>query len=319
MKLYPMKLKPCVKHAPWGGRRLVDEYGLPEPDQGKEAGEAWVLSCEGDYQNIIVNGPLAGSLFADFYAANRNITGSRGGGTERFPVLIKLIDARDDLSVQVHPGDEDAPGQGKTEAWYIIDCEPGAGLLLGFKRRTGKEVFEKAAGTVELLPLLKKIPVKKGDVFFIPAGTVHAICKGILLAEVQQSSDTTYRLFDYNRLIKGEKRPLHLVDGVHVSSIMPYHNMYCENGKTERLAGARTTALVASPYFSVRRVDVDSVYTDAADDRSFVSLLALEGEGVLACPDCEDVEMKKGECVFIPANCGDFALRGQISVLETRL
>ena len=256
---------------------------------------------------------------ADFYAANRNTTGSRGGGTERFPVLIKLIDARDDLSVQVHPGDEDAPGQGKTEAWYIIDCEPGAGLLLGFKRRTEKKIFEKAAGTVDILPLLKKVPVKKGDVFFIPAGTVHAICKGILLAEVQQSSDTTYRLFDYNRLIKGEKRPLHLVDGVRVSSTMPYHNLYCENGKTERLAGARRTALVASPYFSVRRVDVDSVYTDAADDRSFVSLLALEGEGVLACPDCEDVEMKKGECVFIPANCGDFALRGQISVLETRL
>lgn len=318
MKLYPMKLKPFVKPAPWGGTRLIEEYGMTKPKEGI-AGEAWVLSCDEHGQNIIANGPHADSLFADFYASHKKITGLRGGATERFPVLVKFIDARDDLSVQVHPNDKDAPGQGKTEAWYIIDCEPGASLLLGFKRRTARKIFEKAARSGEILPLLKEIPVKKGDVFYIPAGTVHAIRKGILLAEVQQSSDITYRLFDYNKLCDGKPRELHLDDAIRVSSIMPYQNLFCQNGKEEPLEGAKRTGLVDSPYFSLRKVDVDTVYADTADEQSFVSLLILEGEGVLSCPGCENVELKKGECVFIPAGCGDFTLRGSITVLETRI
>lgn len=319
MKLYPMKLKPCTIHALWGGTRLMDEYGMPPPKGGKEAGEAWVLSCESKGPNIIANGALAGSLFADVYAAHREMTGLHGGGTDRFPVLVKIIDARDDLSVQVHPDDRDVPGQGKTEAWYIIDCAPGASLLLGFKRRTTREEFEKAARSGELMPLLHEIPVKKGDVFYIPTGTVHAIRKGILLAEVQQSSDITYRLFDYNRLYDDERRPLHLDDAIRVSSTMPYQNIYRPKDKTEQREGAARTDLVDSRYFTVRKVDVDAIYTDKADEQSFVSLLVLEGEGVLACSGCEDVEMKKGECVFIPAGCGEFTLRGRLTVLETRI
>jgi len=314
-----MKLKPYVKYAPWGGKRLMEEYGMPKPEKGEVAGEAWVLSCDKNGPNTIANGEFADTLFADFYAGHREVTGLRGGADERFPVLIKFIDAREELSVQVHPDDKDAPGQGKTEAWYMIDCAPGASLLLGFKRRTTKKIFEKAARSGEILPLLREVPVKKGDVFFIPAGTVHAIGKGILLAEVQQSSDITYRLFDYNKLYDNKLRPLHLDDSIRVSSTMPYHNAYCENGKFEQLNGAKRAGLIDSPYFSVRKVDVDAIYADKADEKSFVSLLVLEGEGVLVCSGCEDVEMKKGECVFIPANCGDFVLRGQISVLETRI
>lgn len=218
--MYPIILKPYVSETIWGGRKLIDEYHVVTDK--KNAAEGWMLSCHPAGESTVVNGEFAGQTLTEVLKRDPALCGSNAERFEDFPILIKFIDARDDLSVQVHPTKEycelTGRGQSKTECWYIIDCDEDAHLLLGFNESISKEQFEEAIKTNTLTDYTAKVKVKPGDFFFIESGTLHAICKGILLAEVQESSNTTYRIYDYGRLGNdGKPRELHVEDALAVT------------------------------------------------------------------------------------------------------
>ena len=315
--MYPFILTPAVKDYLWGGTRLSREYGLDSTKQ-KQA-EGWMLSCHKDGESIIANGEFSGCTLSDVIKKHPELCGSSVNSKD-FPVLIKLIDAKDDLSVQVHPDDEYAmrvEGEsGKTEAWYIVDCEPGAKLIYGFKKEMSKDEFRSAIENNTLLDVVNRVEVKKGDLFFIKAGTLHAIGKGILLAEVQQSSNTTYRVYDYGRLQNGKPRQLHIDKAVDVTVCAPASGTGKPQGEPEKHDGYCSTLLVKCDLFTSTSIEVYSEYTDKATKDSFISLLVLDGEGTLRSSDCE-ISVKKGMSVFVPANSGDFTINGKLSVLKT--
>ncbi|MGN0552633.1 MAG: type I phosphomannose isomerase catalytic subunit, partial [Oscillospiraceae bacterium] len=210
--MYPLKLKPAFKDYLWGGTKLRDVYG--KDCSFDKVAESWELSCHKDGNSVIDNGEAKGMTLAEYIEKKgKAILGKNCERFENFPVLIKLIDAKDNLSVQVHPDNEYAmrvEGEyGKTEMWYIVDCDEGAELIYGFKGNVSKEEFAERIKNNTLLEITNSVPVKKGDVFFIRSGTLHAIGKGILIAEIQQNSNTTYRVYDYGRVgADGKTRPL---------------------------------------------------------------------------------------------------------------
>lgn len=316
-----MKLKPAISSTIWGGRRLINEYGV-ETDK-ENAAEAWVLSCHPSGCSTIENDKYAGRTLKSVYDENRSICGKNGERFSEFPILIKFIDARDNLSIQVHPDEEYARrvenGAGKTECWYILDCDDDAYLILGFNEKIDGETFKRSIENDTLLDYVKKVKVKKGDFFFIESGTLHAICKGILLAEVQQNSDTTYRIYDYNRKsADGKPRELHISKAVDVTNTSPYSfdiNEHCR--KAEPLYNDKIL-LTSCELFTVFKTEVKDTYKSFADESSFVSLLALDGDGALECCG-QKLPFKKGDSFFIPAGAGDFSVNGRLDVLETRI
>ena len=217
-----LKLKPSCKDYIWGGHRLAEEYGI-QSDKDVLA-EAWVLSCHPDGPCVIVNGPNAGKTLAQYIQEN----GSQALGTHcrrfrDFPILVKFIDAAQNLSVQVHPGNRYALAEehqyGKTEMWYVMDAAPNSFLYYGFKREVSQEEFARRIQEDTLLEVLNAVPVQKGDVLFIESGTIHAIGAGILIAEIQQNSNVTYRVYDYGRVGKdGKKRDLHIEKALAVTN-----------------------------------------------------------------------------------------------------
>ena len=225
MNLYPIKLNPYVSETIWGGKKLIEEYGVKT--EKNNAAEGWMLSCHDAGSSTVANGEFAGKSFADVVKENPELCGKNAEKFSDFPILIKFIDAMDNLSVQVHPTKEycekTGRGQSKTECWYIIDAEEDAYLILGFENKITPEEFKAAIENNTLTDYVSKVPVKKGDFFFIESGTLHAICKGILLAEVQESSNTTYRIYDYNRVGNdGKPRELHVEDGAAVTKLEKY-------------------------------------------------------------------------------------------------
>ena len=220
-----LKLKPACKDYLWGGDRLRTDFGV-ESDLHPLA-EAWVLSCHPDGPSTIVNGPYAGKTLAEYIEAEgKGVLGSDCAPFAMFPVLTKLIDAKGDLSIQVHPSDEYALEHehqyGKTEMWYIVDCEPGAYLYYGFDHEISGEEFARRIQDNTLTEVLNAAPVHKGDVFFIPSGTLHAICHGIVIAEIQQNSNVTYRVYDYGRVgADGKPRALHIQQALAVTKCTP--------------------------------------------------------------------------------------------------
>ena len=267
-----LKLKPTLKDYLWGGTRLKTEYKM-ETDLEKVA-EAWVLSTHKDGPSVVLNGELQGKTLTEAVEAlGRDCLGEKGKEFEFFPILIKLIDAKDDLSVQVHPDDEYAlktEGEyGKTEMWYIVDCEPGATLYYGFKHKISKEEFKSRINDNTLTDVLNKVPVKKGDVFFIQSGTIHAIGSGILIAEIQQNSNTTYRVSDYGRLgADGKPRPLHIDKAVEVTTL--------DTAVVQADLPAGT--LAQCKYFTVKLHSVENEKVINVGNDSFSSLLCLDGE-----------------------------------------
>ena len=212
--MYPIKLKPALKDYIWGGTRLKSDFH--KTSDLERVAESWELSCHKDGPSIIENGELAG-LTLDEYVKRygTNVLGTNCSKFESFPILIKLIDAKDNLSVQVHPDNDYAlrvEGEyGKTEMWYIVDCDDGAELLYGFKNSISKEEFKERIQNNTLTEVTNRVRVNKGDAFFIEAGCLHAIGKGIVIAEIQQNSNTTYRIYDYGRLgTDGKPRDLHI-------------------------------------------------------------------------------------------------------------
>lgn len=239
-------------------------------------------------------------------------------GVGRSPLLVKIINARESLSVQVHPGDdyamenEDSPG--KTEMWYVLDCEPGAFLYYGLKHKISPNEFLKRIKNDTILEVCQKVAVKKGDVFFIPAGLLHAIGKGIKVAEVQQNSNITYRVYDYHRQDEQNRfRPLHIRQAEAVTGFMPPLQGHRPMGQRVRKEGFFSQLLVRCPYFRVSKIEVETAMKEAADTKCH-SLLVLEGEGRLNCKEL-GMDIKAGESIYIPKDTGPYEVEGKICFL----
>lgn len=304
MEWYPLLLTPPVKDYIWGGQRLKTEFGF-ETDAAIAA-EAWMLSCHKDGMSVVENGDMAGKTLGEVLEEwGREALGEKAAAFPYFPLLIKLIDANDRLSVQVHPDDAYAmrvEGEfGKTEMWYVVDCEPGAQLIYGLNCGLTKADFRRHIEDNTLPEVCNFVPVQKGDVFFIEAGTLHAIGAGILIAEVQQNSNTTYRVSDYGRLgADGRPRPLHIDKAVDVTRLTPPHLPYGNVGEVVPVPGGSLRELAACPLFTAQLLTVeDSILVGSME--SFTSLLVLDEDGTLRFGEGETLSLKKGSSVFLPA------------------
>jgi len=311
----PMKLRPHISETVWGGTRLIESYGI-DPGGRANAAEAWVLSAHPKGCSVIETGPFAGRTLAELYAERPELFGSDCAGKEKFPIIVKLIDAKEDLSLQVHPRDGDEAlrfGEaGKNECWFILEAPPGAKLYMGLREAITRAQFAAAIENKTIMGYVQAFEVEEGDFFFIPAGTLHAIGKGVLLAEVQQSSDTTYRVYDYNRLYNGKPRELHVEQAQAVADLLPYEPPRQKWG----LFG--TKKLCECDWFTVEERDARFGFSEEAEDESFVHLLILEADdGALL--EWEDMEMdiKKGDSIFVPAGAGKFSVDGEVRALVT--
>lgn len=316
--LYPLRLRAALKDYIWGGTALKTAFHK-KSDLEKVA-ESWELSCHKDGQSIVENGIYEGlTLSAYVEKAGREVLGENAEKFTYFPILIKLIDAADDLSVQVHPGNEyalSAEGEyGKTEMWYIVDCAEDAALLYGFKETIGKEEFKRRIEENTLLEVCNRVPVKKGDVFFMDAGTLHAIGKGIIIAEIQQNSNTTYRIYDYGRVgADGKARQLHVEKALDVTELTPPQKPTRPVAQMNFFTDFSMKLLAQCEYFTVYHVEVKKECKLRADASSFQSILVLDGALTLSC-EAEELALTKGDSVFIPADMGDYVLQGQGEVI----
>lgn len=321
--MYPMLMKPAFKDYIWGGTRLRDDFGK-DCDFDKVA-ESWELSCHKDGNSVIANGEFAGMSLSEYIEKQgKAVLGTNCARFENFPVLIKLIDAKDNLSVQVHPDNEYAQrveGEyGKTEMWYVVDADEGATLLYGFKHEISKEEFRERIENNTLLEVTNAVPVKKGDVFFIRSGTLHAIGKGILIAEIQQNSNTTYRIYDYGRVGKdGKPRELHIDKALDVTKLCPAEP-YPETEwvTADSKTGWKKKLLSSCEYFTVNALDIPESAELTADEKSFVSLLFLDGTSTISYNGGK-LDVKKGDSVFIPAGFGSFKINGKCSAVMTTI
>lgn len=302
------QLIPACKDYIWGGQRLKTDFGIQSGLN--PLSEAWVLSCHPDGPSVLADGPDRGmTLRAWLDKAGKEALGTACEAFEDFPMLIKLIDAKKDLSIQVHPSDAYAlehEGQyGKTEMWVVLDAEPGASLYYGFDREVSLEEFSSRVSDGTLTEVLRKVPVKPGDVFFIPSGTLHAIGAGLVIAEIQQNSNVTYRVFDYGRLgADGKPRPLHVEKALAVTDRRPAPALDFE----DHLGDCR--------YFTTDGHQGD--FQGDCDGTSFHALLFTEGQGSLTCGG-ETREVRKGQCWFLPAGSGEYQVSGDVRTLDAYL
>lgn len=310
-----LKLKPSCKDYLWGGRRLIEEYG--KAYEGEILAETWELSCHPDGPSMIANGAHAGKTLPQFIAEQgKQALGTNCRRFRDFPILIKFIDAKDNLSIQVHPDNRYAlknEGQyGKTEMWYVMDAGKDAFLYYGFEKEISKEEFEKRILADNLLEALHAVPVKKGDVLFIESGTIHAIGKDILIAEIQQNSNVTYRVYDYGRVgADGKKRELHVDKAVAVTKRAP------------AVGNAGAYPHIADcDYFTVDKLELDGAVrkklAGEVGTESFVSILILDGEGTVT-NDGESVTYQKGDSLFLPAGSGAYEIEGVCDALVTTI
>ena len=315
----PFYLKAPVKDYIWGGTRLRELFGK---EGGDRLAESWELSCHPDGECYIMGGEFDGMKLSDFVNEHPEAVGSGFKSGDSFPVLVKLIDAKNDLSVQVHPNDEYAHkyenDNGKTEMWYVIDAAPDSELIYGFNEELSKEEFRKAIENNTLMEKLRRVPVKQGDVFFIEPGTLHAIGKGILIAEIQQSSNVTYRVYDYGRLgADGKPRPLHIEKALEVTNTKPLDPERPVYGL--ELDGVVTQLLADCKYFNVNRHRLIKELELYADKNSFAHVLMIGGSGGELAADNHRLELTMGSSVFVPAGTGAFAIKGNCDVIVTTI
>lgn len=315
--LYPLKFEPLLMERIWGGNKLQTE--LNKPLNGRnDIGESWELSGVEDHVSVVSNGFLKGNTLSELIEIYMgDLVGERvfqQFGHE-FPLLIKFIDAREDLSIQVHPDDELAQKRhqsfGKTEMWYVLQAEKGAELISGFQGSVTADKYIKSVENNSLESLLARHPVQTGDVFYIPAGRVHAIGAGILLAEIQQTSDVTYRIYDFGRRdAQGNERELHTqqaLEAIDFKSYSDYKTAYKtdENGVSE---------VVTSPYFKTGLLDLNKqVARDYYSLDSFVILICTEGSAIIQYGEGAE-EISKGETVLLPADLKQVTIIPQASV-----
>lgn len=322
-KLYPLLFTPNLHTVVWGGDRLCPYKGL-EPKQ-EPVGESWEVSAVPSSTSIVSNGIFAGrDLISVVNEMPKEILGESvcQKYDNKLPLLVKFIDAKRDLSIQVHPNDEMAKRvhgkSGKTEMWYIIDAKPGSYLYAGFKTQISEYEYKKRIADGSITEVLAKHEVKPGDVFYLPAGRVHAICSGILLAEVQQSSDLTYRIYDYNRPgLDGKPRELHTELAAqaldfHVED--EYRTIYKEDSN-------RANLVIDSPYFSVRVTDLsDTFHRNLTKYDSFIITMCIKGDcKIVVRSTGDEIILKEGNSCLIPAAIADYdivPLKGKARVLD---
>ncbi|NDV47171.1 mannose-6-phosphate isomerase [Paludibacter sp. 221] len=301
--LYPLKFEPILKDKIWGGTKLQKLFN--KPAKSERIGESWELSGYKEDKSVVTNGFLAGNDIEELIEV---YMGELVGDEVfdkfglSFPLLFKLIDANDDLSIQVHPNDEVGAERhdacGKTEMWYVLDAEPGAELIIGFSKDTSREEYIEAVEKGKVENLLQKVSVKKGDVFFIPAGLVHSIGKGVVVAEIQQTSDLTYRIYDYKRTDEhGKERELHIeqaLDVINFNAIKEPKTQYKDELN-------KVVKLVESDYFitNIIRFNQEIIRSYASLD-SFVVYICAEGSFCIEY-DGETTAVAKGETALIPA------------------
>jgi len=320
--LYPLKFKQVYKDYIWGGRGL-EKLGKSLPEgivaesweiSSHPDGESKVLS--GEYENLTISQltKILGKDVIGFELPKKDL--------EKFPLLIKLIDANDKLSVQVHPRDEYAKihenGElGKNEMWYIVSAKPGARIVYGVSKGVTKDTFEAAVKDDKIETCLNYLEVSKGDTVNIPAGMLHAIGEGIVIAEIQQNSNTTYRVFDYNRTdTKGIKRPLHIEKALEVIDFNNCGISGKQKGIEVKLEGnSSKTFLLATKYFSVEKYVIAGTIQEKADGSKFYTYTCLKGEGKITYSGGE-VKISMGESVLIPALLGDYSIEGQLELIR---
>ena len=307
------KLRPACKDYIWGGTNLKTEWN--KVSDTERLAETWELSFHPAGPSVIAEGEGAGKLLKDVAAPAEYGTNCRK--FPFFPVLVKLIDAADDLSVQVHPDDTYAlreEGQfGKTEMWYICGCEPGAGIYRGFKRQLSPEEYAERIASGTIADVLEFIEVRPGESYLIPAGTVHAIGKGTTICEIQQNSDLTYRVYDYGRKgADGRPRELHIEKAKQVSALGP-----CRTACGEVRISEHVRRLASCPYFTVYEIEAPDGWILRTDDGSFSGLTVIGGEGAFES-DGERFSFRKGDTFFAPAGRGEIVLRGGAKLLLTR-
>lgn len=321
----PFLLKPSGKDYIWGGTRLKSEFGKGFLREDPLA-ETWECSAHPDGPSVVASGPWTGRTLPDVLAACPEYLGASPSvsGGQGLPLLVKLIDARENLSVQVHPDDayaqrEENGQAGKTEMWYVVDAEPGACLVFGLNRKTSEKELRRslAEGTVERY--LRYVPVRRDDVFFIPAGTIHAIGRGALIAEIQQNSNLTYRLYDYGRLGKdGRPRALHIDKALAVADLSGSQNPRQPMRVLRYRPGFARESLGRCPYFQVDRclLNSEGIVLETLPE-SFRVLLCLSGAGRIS-EGAESLPFAKGDTVFIPATAPELLLSGQAEFLLVR-
>lgn len=322
--LYPIKFKPRVKERIWGGKAILERKGKAVSRLAKDKlyGESWDLSSVKGDISVVANGMLKGNNLEEIIEVYMGeLVGEQNFeryGLE-FPLLIKYLDCNDRLSVQVHPNDELAEERhqsfGKTEAWYIAECKEGAAIYLGFKDlNITREEYIAAVAESRLESMLNRVEVKKGDVFFIPAGTVHALGAGIEVVEVQQTSDVTYRIYDWDRVdSEGKGRELHTalaVDAIDFEADAELlHKKY-------DVAKGGEAKVIESPYFTMTIHDVDgSKELDRSMLDSFVVYICLEGSARISADGAEE-SLDAGELVLVPAECSEVAFVGEARLME---
>lgn len=294
------KLYPECKDYIWGGTKLPEKYG--KITDKTPCAESWELSFHKDGMTRLSDGKtLAESV-------SKAEIGKNAEKFPFFPVLIKFIDAKSDLSVQVHPSDEYALKNensfGKTEMWYIVEADEGAGIYLGFKEDVTKEEFERAIEEKKLTDLLNFFPVKSGDCYFIPSGTIHAIGSGCLICEIQQNSNLTYRVYDYGRRDKnGNERELHVEKAKKVSTLKKFLPVEFEDG-----------ILGQCEYFTVKRHIISGKIVLITDGDSFASVTCIKGRGKI-----DGQTISQGDTFFVPAGFGEYEIEGSLEVIETKV
>ena len=337
--LYPFKFEDIFKGMPryiWGGRNLT-AIGKSLPSEGTVA-ESWEVSCNPAGLSVISNGEYKGAkLITVIEELGDKIVGDIKvfSDYKKFPLLIKFIDANDDLSIQAHPGDDYARSVeheafGKNEMWYVVAANPGANLIYDVVPGTTRETFKRLLENNRVLECLQTVPVSPGDFINIPAGLLHAIGKGIVLAEIQQNSDLTYRVFDYNRTDpNGNLRPLHIDKALDVVNFgetpgVAASESVTPNARKTKYAGLTLTPEsgnsrtigIANKYFAVEKFDISSTHKEFCDGRKFFIMIALSGSAEITF-DGGAIEFASGESMLIPACLGEYSIKGKITYLKT--
>ena len=316
------RLKPAFKDYIWGGRRLREQFGKDSPYE--ITAESWELSAHPDGQSHIEGGPYDGWAFGDFVREKGTaVCGWKSGTFDRFPILIKFIDASNPLSVQVHPFDDYAYVNenefGKNEMWYVMDARPGAFLYCGFSKDISRQELERRIGDGTIEEVLNKVPVQTGDVVFIPAGTVHAIGAGILICEIQQNSNSTYRVYDYNRRdAEGNLRPLHIKKALDVISTAKYEAGSYGLMEPETSGTTVSQRLCLCKYFECTRYCLKDEVTLYLDDASFVSLVFLSGQAKIRCQE-EIMDAAAGDSFFVSAGRKVLHVEGACEFIATNI